>query len=416
MPDASEWGVAIGIILVVIIVVAVVGCTAQSPGVVIPYEYVLAQRRMLSDSKSVNWQHADRLAKYHLGMNDYALSRYPHVQTPCKCGSKSDEVATILKQSYPMLPQKCCEGLAGRHAETCDQLSSSYHKDACKMTSAKGALVSELVAKGMPPKIAMEVCDLYNYMLENNLKLKDDEVHFGNAAANTILDDVRIGQYVGNSVHMQLAQTTDVSGATQVLKDHFESIGKRASVLAGMYIQIANAIDAVSKEEAYQSRLDLAKAVLAKAELENELMAEFGTSLNLDDIEKISRVASDAWHAKQHFGHVYTSLHGAGYPGVYSKTAPGGGLKASGLTLLSRMSAEDVVRYAKYEADLAAGSVADPWVCAGARGHQGQPDAVRRRLAMHTTSLHGASYPGVYSQHLRQAGRCCHRRLTLCRV
>ena len=43
MPDASECGVVIGIILVVIIVAAVVGCTAQSPGVVIPYEYVLAQ-------------------------------------------------------------------------------------------------------------------------------------------------------------------------------------------------------------------------------------------------------------------------------------------------------------------------------------------------------------------------------------
>ena len=397
MPDASEWGVAIGIILVVIIVVAVVGCTAQSPGVVIPYEYVLAQRRMLSDSKSVNWQHADRLAKYHLGMNDYALSRYPHVQTPCKCGSKSDEVATILKQSYPMLPQKCCEGLAGRHAETCDQLSSSYHKDACKMTSAKGALVSELVAKGMPPKIAMEVCDLYNYMLENNLKLKDDEVHFGNAAANTILDDVRIGQYVGNSVHMQLAQTTDVSGATQVLKDHFESIGKRASVLAGMYIQIANAIDAVSKEEAYQSRLDLAKAVLAKAELENELMAEFGTSLNLDDIEKISRVASDAWHAKQHFGHVYTSLHGAGYPGVYSKTVPGGGLKASGADLVVRMSAEDVVRYAKYEADLAAGRVPDSGYAQEHAAIKASLDAGKTLFGHASESLHGASYPGVYN-------------------
>ena len=96
----------------------------------------------------------------------------------------------------------------------------------------------------------------------------------------------------------------------------------------------------------------------------------------------------------QSFGHTYTSLHGASYPGVYSKTAPGGGLKASGADLVARMSAEDVVRYAKYEADLAAGRVPDS-------GYAQEHAAIKASLSQsfgHTyTSLHGASYPGVYS-------------------
>ena len=347
----------------------------------------------------------DILAKRYLGMNNAALRRVPHAQSRGYAGCHK-RVQGALHDCNPALTHGCSCNLAKKHALASSSCGLPHEEKAlCEVTAAKAELVTKVVADGTPESVANAIVDLYTYILDHNFVLKDDGVYFGTAATNTILGDIAFGQYAG--AETKLAEQVSDAGVHDVLRDAYPSLPKpRRSALAALYSEVAKNQRAPSKQALMQDKALLARQIMAKGQVEDSVASALGSKLDNDDLSTVSRVASDVLHELRSFGHVYSSLHAARYPGVYGSKAPGAQVASSAMDLVAGLSASDILEYAAFEAALAAGNDADG---AYAIRHQQIKEALSSGESLldvassmgfgHVySSLHGATYPDVFGR------------------
>ena len=260
-------------------------------------------------------------------------------------------VHDVLKKTYPNLPQGRLEALQHLFAGVAKN-QKAPSKTALRQD--RGLLAKQVMAKA---HLEDSVGAAFGSSLTEN-----DLAVVGRVASD-VLHKLHSFGHVYSSLHVsQYPQVYSSKGPGSGIPE--SSVDLLASLSA----------DDVQKYAEYEVALASGQTVdMAYASRHAKLKEALSSGKSLSDMA-----------SAMGFGHAYTSLHGAPY-GVRSR-APG----YSDAELVPA----DLERYAKFEADLAAGRVpASDYV----KRHAEIKELLGSSFGHQNTSLHGADYPGVYS-------------------